>query len=226
MRPFIMIIEDEPALASILQDYLRRADMDSQTLNEGTFAVEAILASSPDLVILDVMLPGKDGLTICREVREQSDVPIILETAKVEEIDRLLGLELGADDYVCKPWSPREMVARVKTILRRINIQKKINPAPGNDGLQIDNDTWAVTFNREKLDLTRREFQVLDALYRRPGRVFSRSQLLELAFPNDASVFDRTVDSHIKNIRHKLRAAGAPDETIRSVYGVGYAYNP
>jgi two-component system response regulator BaeR len=126
-----MIIEDEPALASILQDYLRRADMDSQTLNEGTFAVEAILASSPDLVILDVMLPGKDGLTICREVREQSDVPIILETAKVEEIDRLLGLELGADDYVCKPWSPREMVARVKTILRRINIQKKSIPHRG-----------------------------------------------------------------------------------------------
>lgn len=226
MKPFIMIVEDEPALASIMQDYLQRSNMDSQTLTDGTYAVEAIIASKPDLVILDIMLPGKDGLTICREVREQSNVPIILETAKIEEIDTLLGLELGADDYICKLWSPREMIARVKTILRRVNAQNKADAsAPDLNGLQIDNETWSATFGDEKIDLTRREFQVLDVLYRRPGRVFSRNQLLEMAFPNDATVFDRTVDSHIKNIRQKLRIAGAPDEIIRSVYGVGYAFD-
>lgn len=222
-----MIIEDEPALASIIQDYLSRSGMNSDILTDGTFAVEAVLSSEPDLVILDVMLPGKDGLTICREIRAQSNVPIILETAKVEEIDRLLGLELGADDYICKPWSPREMVARVKTILRRVNILNATLVTNSNSaGLQIDNETWSATFNEQKVDLTRREFQVLDVLYRRPGRVFSRGQLLEMAFPNDASVFDRTVDSHIKNIRQKLRLVGAPEETIRSVYGVGYSFEP
>lgn len=227
MNPRVMIIEDEPALASVIQDYLSRSGMDSDILTDGTFAVEAILSSEPDLVILDVMLPGKDGLTICREVRAQSNVPIILETAKVEEIDRLLGLELGADDYICKPWSPREMVARVKAILRRVGLQNGTLVAERpSSGLQVDNETWSVSFDGEKADLTRREFQVLDVLYRRPGRVFSRNQLLEMAFPNDASVFDRTVDSHIKNIRQKLRAVGAPDETIRSVYGVGYSFDP
>lgn len=227
MKPRILIVEDEPALASVIQDYLHRSHMDSDILTDGTHAVEAILSTAPDLVILDIMLPGKDGLTICREVREQSNVPIILESAKIEEIDRLLGLELGADDYICKPWSPREMVARVKTILRRVNLQKGLEASGSNSGgLLIDSDTWSATFDHEKVDLTRREFQVLDVLFRRPGRVFSRSQLLEQAFPDDATVFDRTVDSHIKNIRHKLKAAGAPDETIRSVYGVGYAFDP
>lgn len=227
MNPLVIIVEDEPALASIMQDYLRRANMDSMILTEGTHAVETILSLEPDLVILDIMLPGKDGLTICREVRAQSDVPIILETAKVEEIDRLLGLEWGADDYICKPWSPREMVARVKTILRRVNMQKRAQPNDLTDqALQIDGDTWSAIYEQKKIDLTRREFQVLKVLYQRPGRVFSRSQLLEQAFPDDASVFDRTVDSHIKNIRQKLKSAGANDDIIRSVYGVGYAYDP
>lgn len=227
MNPLIVIVEDEPALAAIIQDYLRKANMDSKTLTEGTYAVETILSLAPDLVILDVMLPGKDGLSICREVRAQSDVPIILETAKVEEIDRLLGLELGADDYICKPWSPREMVARVKTILRRVNRQKQLHVSDTSaQGLSIDSETWNATFNEQKIELTRREFQVLEVLYRRPGRVYSRNQLLEHAFPDDSSVFDRTVDSHIKNIRAKLKAVGAGDDVIRSVYGVGYAYDP
>lgn len=227
INPRIMIVEDEPALASVIQDYLQRSHMESDILTDGTHAVEAILSSAPDLVILDVMLPGKDGLSICREVREHSDVPIILETAKIEEIDRLLGLELGADDYICKPWSPRELVARVRTILRRVNLQNKNNDTQSDvNGLRVDRETWSVTFDNAKIDLTRREFQVLDVLFRRPGRVFSRGQLLEMAFPNDATVFDRTVDSHIKNIRQKLKAAGAPDEKIRSVCGVGYACDP
>lgn len=224
----IIIVEDEEALAEVLKDYLSQLDMKVTVLNDGQSAVETILDKKPDLVILDVMLPGKDGLSICREVRAKSDVPIILETARIEEIDRLLGLELGADDYICKPWSPREVVARVKAILRRskrnaepIEITQEMAP----EGLQMNEDNWTVFFGSEQLDFTRREFRLLFILFKRPGRVFSRAQLLELAFPDDAMVFDRTVDSHIKNIRQKLKPFSGEDELIRSVYGVGYAFD-
>jgi two-component system response regulator BaeR len=228
MTHHIMIVEDEEALADVLKDYLMQHDMRVTILNEGHNAVEEILSQAPDLVILDVMLPGKDGLTICREVRAKSNVPIILETARIEEIDRLLGLELGADDYVCKPWSPREVVARVKAILRRADNKLEQAGSVNNDmskGLELNEENWAVTFDGKLLDFTRREFQLLSILYKRPGRVFSRSQLLELAFPDDAMVFDRTVDSHIKNMRQKLKPFAIDDELIRSVYGVGYAYD-
>jgi two-component system response regulator BaeR len=218
----ILIVEDEPALASILQDYLRQAGMDADVLNDGTDAVATILAAKPDLVVLDIMLPGKDGLTICRELRAVSDVPIILETAKVEEIDRLLGLELGADDYLCKPFSPRELVARVKAILRRVDRQAR---PPEEGGLVLDADQWIATLGGKPLELTRREFQLLSVLTNRPGRVFSRAQLLDLAFPDDTDVFDRTIDSHIKNIRQKIKKRDPDSAAIRSVYGVGYGYD-
>ena len=224
----ILIIEDEEALADVLKDYLTQLDMRVTVLNDGNKAVDTILCEKPDLVILDVMLPGKDGLSICREVRAKSDVPIILETARIEEIDRLLGLELGADDYICKPWSPREVVARVKAILRRT--KRDVSSSGNNEdvdpnGLQMNEDNWTVFFGSEQLDFTRREFRLLYILFKRPGRVFSRAQLLELAFPDDAMVFDRTVDSHIKNIRQKLKSYATEGELIRSVYGVGYAYD-
>ncbi len=202
----ILIFEDEPAMASVLRDYLVQAGMEAEIVHEGTGAVDLILSSKPHLVILDIMLPGKDGLTICREVRARSDVPIILETARVEEIDRLLGLELGADDYVCKPFSPREVVARVKAVLRRYRREAAPDLEPDStSGLSLDADKWVATFNGMALDLTRREFQLLSVLHGRPGRVFSRGQLLELAFKGDTDVFDRTIDSHIKNIRQKIR---------------------
>lgn len=224
----IIIVEDEEALAEVLKDYLSQLDMRVTVLNDGHKAVDTILSEEPDLVILDVMLPGKDGLSICREVRSKSDVPIILETARIEEIDRLLGLELGADDYICKPWSPREVVARVKAILRRtkrdVSLSDKADDIDLN-GLQMNEDNWTVFFGSEQLDFTRREFRLLYILFKRPGRVFSRAQLLELAFPDDAMVFDRTVDSHIKNIRQKLKPYSTEGELIRSVYGVGYAYD-
>ncbi len=219
----IMIIEDEPALADILTQYLEQSGFDVETLREGTDAVERILSGDPDLVVLDLMLPGKDGLTICREVRMKSEVPIIMETAKVEEIDRLLGLELGADDYLCKPFSPRELVARVRAILRRSQ-PKAAGDTPDQHTIVLDAETWKARVGTRPLDLTRREFQLLQVLHRRPGRVFSRSQLLDLVFPDDAAVIDRTVDSHIKNIRHKVKAVTDDWDPIRSVYGVGYAY--
>lgn len=226
MTKHIMIVEDEEALAEVLKDYLVQNNMRVTIMHDGHDAVKRILDEAPDLVILDVMLPGQDGLSICRQVRDKSNVPIILETARIEEIDRLLGLELGADDYICKPWSPREVVARVKAILRRASHVVEENvAATGNGGLQLNEENWSVSFDAELLDVTRREFQLLSILYKRPGRVFSRAQLLELAFPDDAMVFDRTVDSHIKNIRQKLKPFATDGELIRSVYGVGYAYD-
>ncbi|MGI9401896.1 MAG: response regulator [Rhizobiaceae bacterium] len=222
----ILIVEDEPALAEIIRDYLKQAGMEATILGEGTNAVEFILSTKPDLVVLDVMLPGKDGLTICREVRAQSDIPIILETARVEEIDRLLGLELGADDYICKPWSPREMVARIKNILRRVEKRESGSvEQPDTGDIVLDEECWTASYKGAPVDLTRREFQLLKVLVKRPGRVFSRAQLLEQAFPDDSMVFDRTIDSHIKNIRQKLKLSAGEQEVIRSVYGVGYAYD-
>ncbi len=218
----ILIVEDELDLAEIIADYLRKAGMEAEILSEGTRAVETILAMQPDLVVLDVMLPGKDGLAICREVRAKSDVPIIMETARVEEIDRLLGLELGADDYLCKPFSPRELVARIKAILRRsapTAAEERVE-----DVLVLDAETWRARLYGKPLDLTRQEFRLLQVLYKRPNRVFSRAQLLDLAYRDDRDVIDRTIDSHIKNIRIKTKAIAPGVDLIRSVYGVGYAF--
>lgn len=224
-RKRILIVEDEPALAEIIRDYLVQADMDAEILDHGATAVATILATQPDLVVLDVMLPGKDGLEICKEVRRSSTVPIILETARVEEIDRLLGLELGADDYLCKPFSPRELVARVKAIFRRMEMFGATGATPLPDQrLALDADSWRSTLDGQPLDLTRREFQLLAVLHQRPGRVLSRSQLIELAYADEADVFDRTIDSHIKNLRRKLKDVDPDWDPIRSVYGVGYAY--
>ena len=220
----ILIVEDEIALAEVVRDYLLTEGMSVEMLSTGAGAVELAQAKQYDLIILDLMLPAVDGLTICQELRKTLDVPIIMTTAKVEEIDRLLGLELGADDYLCKPYSPRELVARVRAVLRRRPIGKPTESPVTNDRLIINGDRWQATLDGSQLDLTRREFSVLQALASRPGRVFSRDQLLSLAFPDDTEVFDRTVDSHIRNIRRKIASVSTWDP-IRSVYGVGYAYD-
>lgn len=224
--PFrILVVDDEAALAEIVRDYLVNAGMEADVMVEGTGVVETLLAGRHDLAVLDLMLPGKDGLTICREVRRTSDLPIVMVTAKVEEIDRLLGLELGADDYLCKPFSPRELVARVKAVLRRTSARPRNDapPAPSTR-LVVDAERWQVMVDGTPLELTRREFQLLKVMVARPGRIFSRAQLLDLAFPDDTDIVDRTIDTHIKNIRRKI-AAVTDWDAIRSVYGVGYGYD-
>ncbi|HDZ75311.1 MAG TPA: response regulator [Aurantimonas coralicida] len=220
----ILIVEDEVELASIVTDYVLQAGLAVEVLHDGALATEWLLSGRFDLAVLDLMLPGEDGLTICRKVRRSSDVPIIMTTAKVEEIDRLLGLELGADDYVCKPYSPRELIARIKAVLRRTTDARKDEPARLEDRLVIDGDRWKATLDGQGLELTRREFQLLQVMVERPGRVFSRAQLLDLAFLDDADVIDRTIDSHMRNIRRKIGQVSDWDP-IRSVYGVGYAYD-
>ena len=222
----ILIIEDEQELAGILRDYLEQWGLEVELMHDGDGAVAKILNERPDLVILDIMLPGLDGVSICREVRAVSNIPIIIETARIEEIDRLLGLELGADDYICKPFSPRELVARVRSLLRRseITADAEESASPSNSRLKLDPSRWAATVDGVHIDLTRREFQILSVLYNRPGQVFSRTQLLDMAFVEDTGMVHRTIDSHIKNIRLKIRRVEPDAEFIRSVYGVGYAY--
>ncbi|GFZ89518.1 response regulator [Dyella caseinilytica] len=214
----ILIVEDEPKLAALLGDYLKASGYAWHWIADGREAIPAIQSLQPDLVLLDLMLPGRDGLDICRELRSFSDVPIVMLTARVEEIDRLLGLELGADDYICKPFSPREVVARIKAILRRA----RSNAEPHSTALKIDSTTHHATFNGVALDLTPVEFRLLSTLAAAPGRVFSRDRLLDNLYLDHRVVTDRTVDSHIKNLRRKLEQASPGQEPIRSIYGVGY----
>jgi two-component system response regulator BaeR len=214
----ILIVEDEPKLAALVGDYLAAAGYAWHWVADGREAVPAVRSEQPDLVLLDLMLPGRNGLDICRELRSFSDVPIVMLTARVEEIDRLLGLELGADDYICKPFSPREVVARIKAILRRARAPSPI----GNIALKIDDATHRATFHGIALDLTPVEFRLLKTLAAAPGRVFSRDRLLDNLYLDHRVVTDRTVDSHIKNLRRKLEQVTPGQDPIRSIYGVGY----
>lgn len=217
----ILIVEDEAKLAHLLEDYLSHAGFRTTWLNHGSEVIPCVQAHNVDLILLDLMLPGKDGIAICREVRSFSQVPIIMVTARVEEMDRLLGLEMGADDYICKPFSPREVVARVKTVLRRTLPQ----PLTQTEGLlTLDRASYRVRAGERETQLTAVEFQLFDVLYREPGRIFSRSQLIDRIYDDRRIVSDRTVDSHIKKLRKKLDNLLPDQELIHSVYGVGYRY--
>ncbi len=221
----IMIVEDEEPLAEVLASYLEREGYEVLLETNGARALERAESRPPDLMILDLMLPGLDGLEVCRKLRRTSKLPIIMTTAKVEEIDRLLGLELGADDYVCKPYSPREVVARVKSVLRRAQAVPAAEGQSDPDGLRLDTEGYRAWVGREALDLTPTEFRLLSVLSARPGRVFSRAQILELAYADEHDVYDRVIDSHVKNLRRKLTGAGMDQSVIRSVYGVGYSFD-
>lgn len=220
----ILVVEDEPKLARLLADYLRAAAFEPVLIGRGDQALAAIAEHRPALVLLDLNLPGMDGIEVCRELRRQSDLPVVMVTARVEEIDRLLGLELGADDYICKPFSPREVVARVRAVLRRTD--------PGRDGgspdplLEIDAESRRVVVGGRPVSLTAVEFGLLSALAERPGRVFSRAELLDRIYDDWRDVSDRAVDSHVKNLRRKLDDALPGRSLIHSVYGVGYRYEP
>jgi two-component system response regulator BaeR len=216
----ILIAEDEPKLAALLADYLGAAGYRTRIIADGLLVIPELRATHYDLVLLDLMLPGRDGLEICRELRTFSDTPVVMVTARVEEIDRLLGLEAGADDYICKPFSPREVVARSKAILRRVGR----SATPSNSGLVIDDDQFRVTLRGRDLDLTPVELRLLKTLSSLPGRVFSRQQLLNSLYQDHRVVTDRTVDSHVKNLRKKLEFATPGEEVIESIYGVGYRF--
>lgn len=218
----ILIVEDEPKIASLLKDYLEtQGAFEARIEARGDTAVKAFEKFGPDLVLLDLMLPGLDGIEVCKRLRSVSTVAIIMVTARVEEIDRLLGLELGADDYICKPFSPREVVARVKAVLRRSR------PGVSDQrlkALDMDEEKFKATLKGKDLLLTPVEFALLRTLSGQEGRVFSRDQLMNEMYPDYRVVSDRAVDTHIKNLRKKISDASGSEGMIKSVYGLGYRY--
>jgi len=224
MNDSLLIVEDEPKLAKLLSNYLRQAGFEPECLENGLDVLPRVRKQMPALILLDLMLPGRDGVDICKEIRSFSAVPIIMVTARIEEIDRLLGLELGADDYICKPFSPREVVARVKAVLRRSANRKPTSDSPPL--LQLDEDRLQVTLHGHELELTVVEFKLLEFLSANPGRIYGRNKLMDQIYPDQRIVSDRTIDSHIKNLRKKLAGVSPDTEIIHSVYGVGYKYDP
>lgn len=222
----ILLVEHGRDIASVLLDLLHRAGHEVEQLGDGAAALDRILHAPPALTLLDVVLPRIDGLQVIEQVRSRSDHPIIVLTARAHEADRLRGLDLGADDYVCKPFSPREVVARVHTVLRRraqrdLNVVNVVRASPSVAFDSARGDAW---LEGRALALTRRELLLLRALSREPGRVFTRSKLLEAAFPEALDVNERAVDGHIKNLRRKLAAVSPSHGWIRSVYGVGFSF--
>jgi two-component system response regulator BaeR len=227
----ILIVEDEPKLAGLMSDYLLQAGFLTHIIDNGLSVADWVRRQHPDLMILDLMLPGKDGVAVCREVRAFSDLPIIMATARVDEIDRLIGLETGADDYVCKPFSFREVVARVQAVLRRTGRQQSNDSNPHTDTLSppaasqlvLYQDRYQAVLKGTLLELTVVEFKLLATLVSEPGRIFSRDQLMQRIYNEYRVVSDRTIDSHIKKLRHKMRTVAAEDY-IYSIYGAGYKF--
>jgi len=227
-RHHILIVEDDLKIAALLADYFDAAGYRTSRVTDGVSGVEAVRAGGVDLVILDLMLPKLDGIGVCRSVREFSQVPIIMLTARVDEIDRLLGLDSGADDYVCKPFSPREVVARARVHLRRTAGAQLASALNANAAplpvFSVDRQGMRILHHGAALSLTPVEYRLLAELVDYPSRVYTRQQLLDIAHDDQRDTNDRTVDSHIKNIRRKLAAALPEVDCLQSVYGVGYRF--
>lgn len=220
----ILIVEDEPSLANVVSDYLIHNGFETHIIDDGNDVIDWVKNNNPELILLDLMLPNRSGLSLYRELRTFSDIPTIMATAKVEEIDRLLGLELGADDYVCKPYSPRELVVRVRNILRRYNTTNKPDSEEQSPPVVIDQSQMKVWVDGELVTLTSVEFKLLAYFYKHEGQVFSREQLMNKIYTDERVVTDRTIDTHIKNLRKKIFAANAEYDWIKAVYGVGYRF--
>ena len=223
MSELILVVDDEPKVMRIARDYLEKNGFRVVTAADGQSALTVARSEKPDLVILDLMLPIMDGREVCRTLRRESDMPIIMLTALAEEVDQVTGLEIGADDYITKPFSPRALVARVRALLRRTKGEVKPPSIIRVGGLEVDPEKYSVTFNDSPVKLTPNEFKLLQLLAARPGQTLTREQLLE-NMHGIASSFDRSIDSHIKNLRKKLEtASGIP--MIETVYGIGYRFN-
>ncbi|ACA88219.1 response regulator [Shewanella woodyi] len=214
----ILIVEDDEKIATILAKYAQGSGYNHHIINDGAEVISWVKANEPDAILLDIMLPNVSGTELCKQIREFSEVPVLMATAKVEEIDRLLGLEIGADDYICKPFSPKEVMARIKTILRRV-------PTKAPDSLfQLDVVSQRAKLQNIELPLTPVEFRILHAFTSKPDNVWNREQLLNKMYDDYREVSDRTVDSHVANLRKKLLASQLKHDFIGSVYGVGYRF--
>ncbi|MBI5946410.1 MAG: response regulator transcription factor [Chloroflexi bacterium] len=215
----ILLIDDEPEIVEISRDYFKSAGYDVVTAKDGLIGLQTARREKPDLIVLDLMMPEMDGLDFCRAIRRESDVPIIMLTARVEETDKLIGLEIGADDYITKPFSPRELVARVKVVLRRVAGDAAAEVIRAGN-VSLDRTHYTVQIKKREVTLTPTELEIMATLMSQPGRIFSRSQLLNAAHGVAFESYERAIDSHIRNLRHKLE----PDELIVTVHGVGYKF--
>ncbi len=220
----VLVVDDEPKIVQLARDYLEHAGMGVLTAYDGKSALAVIRSAKPDLVILDLGLPGVDGLDVTRTVRKDSNVPIIMLTARTEEADKLVGLELGADDYITKPFSPKELVARVRAVLRRFESANAGSEIIRAGDLTLDVPRLSVTVGERPVELTTTEFQLLAALARQPGRIFTRAQLLDAVRGMAFESYERAIDAHIKNIRHKIEPDPREPRYILTVYGVGYKF--
>jgi two-component system alkaline phosphatase synthesis response regulator PhoP len=224
VRGTILVVDDEAKIVKQARDYLERGGFRVFTANDGATALAVSRHERPDLIVLDLNLPGIDGLDVCRALRRQSDVPIIMLTARVDEADRLIGLELGADDYITKPFSPRELVARVRAVLRRVRGGVHQPGLIRAGALEIDLDGHRVTLDGEPIHLTRTEFNLLVALAQHPGQTFTRAQLLDRLHGVRYDGYDRSIDAHVKNLRRKLEADPLEPRYVLTVYGIGYKF--
>ena len=218
----VLIVEDEKKLADVLIEYLVKDQFKTTHFESGEGVVDWVRNNQPNIILLDLMLPDVNGKDLCKQIRQFSSIPIIMVTAMIDEIDRLIGLELGADDYVCKPFSSKEVVARVRAVLRRSERDYKSGEI--YDAFEISDETYSISLNQDRLDLTPVEFRLLKMFLQNPGRVFNRDQILNNVFEDGRIVLDRTVDTHVKNLRHKLKSASQEHDYIRSVYGIGYSF--
>jgi DNA-binding response OmpR family regulator len=221
----ILVVDDEPKIAEICQDYLKAGGYDVLTAKTGLEGLSAARREKPDLVVLDLMLPEMDGLDVCRELRRESDVPIIMLTARVEETDKLIGLGIGADDYITKPFSPRELVARVRVVLRRASGDPASDVIRAGE-VSLDRARYEVNLPEKTISLTPTEFEILATLMSQPGRIFSRAQLLNAAHGVAFESYERAIDSHIRNLRRKLEGNDSKADYIVTVHGVGYKFEP
>jgi DNA-binding response OmpR family regulator len=223
MSARILVAEDDPKQANLIRIYLEREGHTTQIVGDGRSAVEQVRAHSPDLVVLDVMMPGMDGLNVCRVLRAEFDVPILLLTARTTEEDVLLGLDLGADDYITKPYSPREFTARVRALLRRAGAVAANSQSVLTVGdLEIDSGRFEVRVAGRPVSLTAKEFGILELLAKSPGWVFTRTQIIDKAFGFDHYVLERTVDAHVMNLRRKIETDPSAPRYVQTVYGRGY----
>jgi two-component system alkaline phosphatase synthesis response regulator PhoP len=220
----ILVVDDELKITRLLRDYLQQAGFRVVTASDGPGALAAARTERPDLIVLDLGLPGLDGLDVTRTLRRSSDVPIIMLTARAEEADRIVGLELGADDYLVKPFSPKELVARVRAVLRRVDASVETPDIVRAGDLEIDPSRRTVNLGDRAIDLTATEFELLLYLARSPGRVFTRSQLLDTLHGVAFESYERAIDAHMKNLRRKLQTDPANPALLLTVYGVGYKY--
>ncbi len=221
----ILVVDDEPKIIQLTQDYLENAGFSVISAGDGERALTVIQVEKPDLVVLDLGLPGMDGLDVCRSIRKTSNLPIIMLTARDEETDKLVGLELGADDYITKPFSPKELVARVRSVLRRSELAQEEREVIRVGDVTLDLPRMQVTVGDEEIELTATEFQLLQALASQPGRIFTRSQLLNAVHGVAIESYERAIDAHIKNIRRKLEPVPREPRYIQTVYGVGYRFS-